>query len=129
MSNSKTFYFYDEFRDNDTACKTTITVEEKISNNSPIYNITYTHSLKNEKNGTITPICSIKDIKRPCPFEDCSPSTKSSYEGVIIIRNDMTKEMVRFLMMDDDELAKYTGCTTPNHYRKIIMVEITKFWD
>lgn len=90
---------------------------------------TYIHSLKNEKNGTITPICSIEDIKRSCPFEDCSPSTKSSYEGVIISRNDMTKEMVRFLMMDDDELAKYTGSITPNHYRKIIMVQITKLWD
>tara|TARA_Y100000590_G_scaffold470585_1_gene666607 strand:- start:5789 stop:6172 length:384 start_codon:yes stop_codon:yes gene_type:complete len=127
MSGTKTFSFYDEFRDNDTVCKTTITIEEKTSNNSPIYNISYFHSL--EENGNVKPICSIEDVKRPCPFADSSDDTKSSYEGVIVIRNDMTKEMVRFLMMDDDELAKYTGCTTPNHYRKLIMVQITKFWD
>tara|TARA_B100001121_G_scaffold265053_1_gene246858 strand:- start:12990 stop:13373 length:384 start_codon:yes stop_codon:yes gene_type:complete len=127
MSNSKTFSFYDDFGDNDSVCNTTISIEEKISNNSPIYNINFVHSI--EKNGRSNPVCSIEDVKKPCPFAYCSPSTKSSYEGVIVIRNDMTKQMVRFLMMDDEELAKHTGCTTPNHYRKLIMVQITKFWD
>lgn len=123
---NKTFIFWDDF-EKDISCETQIKVEDTISNNSPVYIIEYIHKIN--KNGNSNIIKSIQDVVKPCPFAYYREDIKSTYNGVIVIKNAMTEQMIKFLLMDDDELAKYTGCTTPQHYRKNILVHITNFWD
>lgn len=123
----KIFTLVDEMGDTDATCQTTITIIDKISNNTPVYEINYKHAIN--KQGVLTPINDIKDIEKPCPFVYCKENVKEMYSGEIIVKNSMTQEMVKFLMMDDDELSQHTGTTTPQHYRCLIMVNILDFWD
>ena len=87
---------------NEGKCKTKITIEEKISNKIKIYDISYDHTLV-YKDKEI-PIRCTKDIIKPCPFALSRFNYKDYYDGVIVVKNDMTEQMVRFLMMDDEEL-------------------------
>lgn len=125
---SKTFVFEDEFNYNIThKCETTIKVTDKISNNTPVYVIDYEHRiLGNDVNYIIN---SSSNVVKPCPFAYHSEGTKQGYEGVIVVKNEMTSAMVKMLMMDDTELEKYTGLRDARGYRSNIMVHITHFWD
>ena len=125
---TKTFIFADEFCNNlAKKCETKITIEEKISNNSLVFNISYEHVIiDNEKRITVR---SVDDLQKPCPFAYSTEEARDNYEGVIVIKNEMTSAMVKFLMMDDDELSRHSGNSTPQHYRELIMVELTHFWD
>ena len=124
----KTFTFLHEFGINtDERCETKITIEQNISNSTSVYNITYVHTIF-DSNGS-KEINSIADMKKPCPFAYFSKGVCESYDGAIVIKNDMTTAMIKFLMMGDDELSQHTGTTTPQQYRKLIMVNITQFWD
>ena len=126
---TKTFTFKDDFNFNSTKeCRTTITIEDTISNNSPVYHIAYNHNIVGDGvnyafNGFG------QDVPKPCPFAYFPDVIKESFEGVIIIKNEMTTPMVKYLMMEDDELSKHCGLSSPADYRKKIMVLITQFWD
>jgi len=52
-----------------------------------------------------------------------------SADGDIIIKNEMTEKMIDYLLMDDEELLKNTGCSTVQRYRINIMKSITLLWD
>jgi hypothetical protein len=52
-----------------------------------------------------------------------------SYEGEVIAKNPMSEMMVDYLLMDDAELAKFSGHTTPQDYKHKIMLSIVYFWD
>ena len=52
-----------------------------------------------------------------------------SYDGEIIAKNPMTTMMVDYLLMDNAELAKFSGHTTPSDYKHKIMLSIVYFWD
>lgn len=54
---------------------------------------------------------------------------KDHEPGEIIYKNNMTTEMINFLLMEDQELEGKTGNTTISDYRKFIMQSLTKFWD
>jgi hypothetical protein len=41
----------------------------------------------------------------------------------------MSEMMVDYLLMDDAELAKFSGHTTPQDYKHKIMLSIVYFWD
>lgn len=51
--------------------------------------------------------------------ECCIGDNESS--GVIVHKNEMTKIMIDYLLMDNDELKKYSGLTEVNTYRQIII--------
>ena len=51
--------------------------------------------------------------------ECCIGDDESS--GVIVHKNEMTKIMIDYLLMDNDELKKYSGLTEVNTYRQIII--------
>jgi len=63
------------------------------------------------------------------PFYGSQVEDFLSYEGEIIAKNPMTELMVNYLLMNNDELSKFTGHTTPQDYKRQIMVSIPYFWD
>ena len=63
------------------------------------------------------------------PFFQSNIEEFDTYQGEIIAKNPMTAQMVEFLLMDDAELAKFTGHTTAQDYKHKIMLSIVHFWD
>jgi hypothetical protein len=63
------------------------------------------------------------------PFFETNMEDFLGYEGEVIAKNPMTEMMVDYLLMDDAELAKFTGHTTPQDYKHKIMLSIVYFWD
>ena len=41
----------------------------------------------------------------------------------------MTTEMIKYLLMSDYELKKYSGKRLPDDYRKLIMRNLASLWD
>jgi len=67
--------------------------------------------------------------KKAHPFYHFKHIEKSSYEGDIVFCNEMTTQMIEYLLLDDKELEKKTGVTTAQQYRKIIMSSLALLWD
>lgn len=59
------------------------------------------------------------------PFKE----NQDNAEGVIVIKNDLTAKMVDFLLMNDEDLNKFTGFTTVQQYRILIINSLALFWD
>jgi hypothetical protein len=51
------------------------------------------------------------------------------YNGEIIGCNSLTEKMVEYILMDDKDLSKYTGRTTPMDYRINLLCGILLLWD
>lgn len=49
--------------------------------------------------------------------------------GEIIYKNEMTEKMIKYLLMDEEELGQYSGYTTPSTYKIHIMKCISLLWD
>jgi len=123
-----TFTFKDPFSfGSSKTCQTSITVEEKISNSTPVYVIDYKHTIITPQENFV--IDDPSQVIKPCPFAYHSDDIKESYSGVIVVKNEMTTAMIKYLLMEDDELSNYTGTSDPSRYRNNIMVHITHFWD
>ena len=60
---------------------------------------------------------------------DLLTDENDQYLGDIIHSNPMIEQMIQYLLMDDDELMKYTGITTPNRYKLQIINSLKLFWD
>ena len=120
----KTFRFYDIFDNQEHIfCDLKVIVEEKMSGGKNIYDITYQYNIPQIEGVDY-------DLSlRTHPFfysKDIQPEDK---QGVIIIKNPMTDQLVRFLLMDQDELDEYTGGTYWIQYKIKIMESLAKFWD
>lgn len=63
------------------------------------------------------------------PLFDSDMEDFLEYEGEVIAKNPMTEMMVNYLLMDNAELAKFSGHTTPPEYKHKIMLSIVHFWD
>ena len=50
-------------------------------------------------------------------------------EGVIVAHNEVTASMVKYLLLNDSELSKFTGTSTPMRYRRIMMNSLDSLWD
>lgn len=124
-----TFTFSDQMnRHNTTKCLVTITVKEtdegNLKNNSNVYDITFEYKYKiGDK------ITDATNIKAPHPFAYCGKSMRELADGEIVIKNSMTTEMVKYMMMNDDELCKHIGLSTPQHYRTMTMINLMRLWD
>ena len=123
---SKSFVFYDELDDyNPISCVVNITIIEGISNKKETYKIEYKYRYK--KDNRISNLTN--KIFKSHPFYGCDETIKSLSDGEIIIKNSMTTQMIKFLLMDDLELEKHSGNSTPQHYRNIIMINLVQLWD
>ena len=47
----------------------------------------------------------------------------------LIVKNELTKKMIDFLLMDDTTLCCFTGTKTPKDYKKSIALSLTNFLD
>jgi hypothetical protein len=50
-------------------------------------------------------------------------------EGDIVFKNDITEKIIEYMLLNDEDLSKYTGSTTSNFYRKNLMKTIAMFYD
>ena len=116
---TKKFRFIDEYDSNNNEfCEITIRVFEKYYNNTTYYDITYDFSYSNPN-----------DQAQKCnPFIQMDNNIQHS-DGEIIVKNSFTQELIKYLLMDFDELEKYSGLSTPNYYKIKIIQAISLFWD
>ena len=67
-----------------------------------------------------------EDSRQGYPFpgdlEEHSP-------GDIIVVNELSSALTKYLLMDIDELGGYSGRVHPNTYKLNVMHAITNFWD
>lgn len=85
------------------------------------------------------------DIKYKCTYSDTSPACKTlnpffggwdggaePYDcrnGDIIAANEMSAQMIKYLLMDFEELAQFSGHRTALSYKINLMRAITYLWD
>ena len=50
-------------------------------------------------------------------------------EGEIIIKNSLSEQLIKYLLMDIKELSKYCGNSDPLYYKANIMKSISFLWD
>lgn len=95
-----------------SVCELEITVKA----NRNTYDITYTDVTKEEctKALHLHPLYDIPD---------------ATLDGEIVHKNDLTKQMIRFLTMPNCELELVCGRSTPIAYKSNIMRMLTLFWD
>jgi len=68
-------------------------------------------------------------LKKMFPFYEDESFIENNMKGDIIKKNKMTDEIVKYLIMNNSELKKISGNTTPTRYRLNIMNMITHLWD
>jgi len=116
----KTIRFFDIFDTRpDNYCDTLIDIREiKYSHNECVYyDISYTYNYSHD---------SLQAYKAN-PFNYSINNIDN--DGVIIIKNDMTSVMVKYLLMPPEELEEFIGDACPIQYKINIMVSLAKFWD
>ena len=122
----KTILFTDDMYSTKTQCETKIKVQEKTyDSGKQVYVIDYIHTYIDD--GKQTTCCLEEDVKFPNPF--AFKHLQAHFDGEIIIKNEMTDIMVKFLMMDNKDLEKHIGREKPEHYKMKIMHNINNLWD
>ena len=96
--------------------------KDKTYDISYIWNMENCKTLTNFRPNEIFTIYNF-DFKDEC----CIGDDESS--GIIVHKNEMTKIMIEYLLMDNKELCKYSGLTEVNTYRQIIMKNLQNLWD
>ena len=120
----KQFRFYDIY-DNQKHifCDIKVIVEEKEIENKNIYDITYQYNIPQIEG------VDYSYSLRTHPFFYSKEIQDDDKEGVIVNKNPMTEQLVKFLLMDKSELEKHTGGTYWIQYKIKIMESLAKFWD
>ena len=120
--NVKTFTFVDELMPQGSiTCDVTVNCSEYSRENNSYYNIQISYTYSDKSDPSI--------VKRPHPFTECTEAHRELSNGDIIVKNTMTSEMVKYLFMEDDELSKYIGSSTPQRYRTFIIQTLSSLWD
>ena len=110
LSNLDTFFISVDDFSNDK-CRIDINIKHlQYEGGDEYYNITYQYDSDNKAH----------------PFYK---NNKAGINGTIVCKNDITKALVDYLLLEDIELAKLTGTTTPMTYRKQIIKSLDLFWD
>ena len=92
------------------------------------YDISYIWNMENCKTlSNFSPNEIFRIFKFDFEDEYCIGDEDSS--GVIVHKNEMTKIMIDYLLMDNEELSKYSGLTCVNRYRQNIMRNLENLWD
>ena len=103
-------------------CDITINVKHiKYEDDLEYYYLEYTNIFSNKKivNG---------QIDNSHPFFGNS-DFEEHLTGDIILKNEMTEKMIKYLLMPYDSLDKFTSSSNPQRYKANIMRSLTFFWD
>ena len=122
-SNTNSFIFKNIF--NNEQCIVTINIQEKQYNTKSIYyyiNYSYYYSYNNNTFASLS-----NEIRPSHPFY--KTNRLDHKEGDIICKNSMTEQMIKYLLMEYDELKKYSGQVEPETYKKNIMLSLSYLWD
>tara|TARA_B100000575_G_C23054390_1_gene606944 strand:- start:79 stop:483 length:405 start_codon:yes stop_codon:yes gene_type:complete len=134
MSNSTTLYgkkkfrFYYLFQERsdipwcDIEITVKMTAKGKEVNGKEYYYISYKNTFSDIDNPELFQVNSAH------PFHN-NDELCEHLDGEIIIKNEMTDAMINYLLMDFDELSKYSGSSEPMHYKGMIMRMFTHLWD
>ena len=101
-------------------CQINVKVEKKKYQDGKLYyyvHYTYQYSVDNKRCQQANPLISLTDEK------------DEIYDGDIIAVNDLTDQLINYLLMPFDKLKKYTGNSTPQHYKTKIIESIQLLWD
>lgn len=115
----------------DHQCKMVVSVEEKVYNheegNPHWYYIDYKYFYIGKKHGKLREIK--ESYKHPTnPFYGME-NAEMEFAGTIVHKNDMTEQMIKFLVMPLDELAILAGGRRcPEQYKKQIIHSLAMFW-
>jgi len=117
MSIKKTLYFHYDGGD-------TYQIKMIVSNErEEFFDITYDSYIV--KGDDLIECKKIKDLTEGHPFF----GTNHDIDGVIVAKNKITAAQIEYIMMDDEELEKHSGCTIAQDYRAILMDCLQKLWD
>ena len=111
-------------------CETTITVShQRYENGTEFYHIKYAYTYSDTKISCLVfhPFYDI--IREAADPLSTTPSCCNCVEGDVIVVNEMTTAMVKYLLMSFEDLSKCSGHTTPMTYKINIMHAIAKLWD
>ena len=133
---ANTFHFVDPDGNDPVPCEMRIEVNEIVSNRPAeleqlptTYQIVMDSSyIKEDEDGNAIKerINSLRDLRKHSshPYSNL----RVMYLYVLsVVKNDMTTQMVKFMMMNDKELAEHTGTITPKRYRRNILRALTTF--
>lgn len=111
-------------------CEITIAVEKKTyESGKAFYNIKYVYKYSDYKNLYARKCNPLKDLDDNDYDSDEDEDLHAHYEGEIVKVNSLTEQMVKFLLMDFDDLEGHCGNTTPEVYKSIVMHALNLFWD
>ena len=101
-------------------CQINVKVEKKKYQDGKLYyyvDYTYQYSVENKRCQQANPLIPLTKEK------------EEIYNGDIIAVNDLTDQLINYLLMPFDQLKKYTGNSTPQHYKTKIIETIQLLWD
>jgi len=122
-----TFLFTEPYGRDPVHCRTTISVvnEDNTYTTTPCWKLKLESEYSNGKK-----IVDYKDAleRGSHPLTQIKDNKSiSHFKGFTVIKNEMTTKMIDYLMMDDTELSKYTGTTTPQEFRRKILHSLIQF--
>ena len=130
-TNSKSFMFNDEFNPfNNSYYNVKIIVKELVYNNgAEYYDISYEYEyFEDPKNANATENKNVNQIETKNKCHPFWPKLGSA-TGYIIKKNMMTATMVIYLLMNYEELSKYSGNVSAQGYKRSIIAALALFWD
>lgn len=69
----------------------------------------------------------LRQFPKSHPFYGNQHYANKYSDYIVVTKNSLTSELVSFLTMNDDELAKLTGAMSPMQYRKTIFTTLAMF--
>lgn len=66
----------------------------------------------------------LREFPKSHPFHENVAFANKYSDYIVVSKNNLTSELVSFLTMNDDDLAKLTGVTSPTQYRKTILTSL-----
>ena len=92
-------------------------ISDGISGGKPIYDISYSYEYSNNESAL-----------RANPFFYSKNIQEFDKEGVIVYKNEMTDQMINYLLMDSEELSQKCGMFWVQ-YKIKIMESLANLWD
>lgn len=124
QSNSN-FIFYDEFNYNpNNYTKINISVLGKETDNCYYYiQFDYEHYIDNK---LFFPDDDV--IPSTHPFKYCYEKDMS-FEGSIVVKNELTEKLIKYLLMSFDDLKKFSGNNSSQTYKSMIMKTVVMLYN
>jgi hypothetical protein len=123
---SKDFIFTKDINNNNYKTTLHINLIEKYNKE---YNISYFEAqytfinyINEVENNQIIPVSH--------PFYNISEEKFLNYsEGFLVVKNNLTDQLIKYLFMDDSKLEKQIGNSSNQKYRFNILTSLAEFWD